>query len=57
MSRCIQRLVEEELVTDYQRDSEPDKETRCSLEERVGAKWREDQGVTGRNYILGVIKE
>ena len=27
MSRCIQGLVEEELVKDYQRDSIPDKET------------------------------
>ena len=42
MRKCKQRLVEEELVMDYQRDSEPDKETRCALEERVGAKWRED---------------
>ena len=37
MSRCIQRLVEEELVKDYQRDSEPDKETRGTLEEGVTA--------------------
>ena len=38
MKRCIQGLVEEELVTDYQRDSEPDEETRSTLQERVGAK-------------------
>ena len=40
MRRCIQHLVEEKLVKDYQRDSEPDEETRCTLEERVGAKWK-----------------
>ena len=27
MNRCIQCLVEKELGTDYQRDSEPDEET------------------------------
>ena len=57
MSRCIQGLVEEELVKDYQRDSKPDAETRCALEEGVGASWREDQGVVGRSYILRIIKE
>ena len=57
MRRCIQRLVEKELVADYQRDSEPEEKTRCTLKERVGAKWREDQGVAGRSYILGIIKE
>ena len=57
MCRCVQCLVEEELVPNYQRDSEPDEETRCALEERVGAKWREDKEVTGRSYILGIIKE
>ena len=44
MKRRIKRLLEGELVTDYQRDSEPDEETKSALEERVGAKWREDQG-------------
>ena len=39
MKRCIQRLVEKDLVTDYQRDSEPDEDTRSALEERVRAKW------------------
>ena len=57
MNRCIQRLVDKELVMDYQRDLEPDEKTRCALEERVGAKLREDQGVAGRSYILGIIKE
>ena len=56
MSRCIQRLVEEELVEDYQRDSEPDEETRHILKEGVGAGWREDHGVVGRSYILRIIK-
>ena len=32
MSRCIQRLVEEELVQNYQRDLMPDEETRNPLE-------------------------
>ena len=49
--------VEKELVTDYQRDSEPDEKTKCTLKERVGAKWKEDQGVAGRSYIQGIIKE
>ena len=57
LKRCIQRLVEDKYVKDYQRDSEPDKEIRGPLEEKVGAKWREDQGVAGRSYILGIIKE
>ena len=56
MKRCIQPLVGEELVEEYPRDSEPDKETRGPLKEKVGAKWREDQGVAGRSYILGIIK-
>ena len=37
MSRCIQPLVEKELVKDYQRDSKPDKETKNTLEDGVGA--------------------
>ena len=45
MSRCIQRLVEEELVQNYQRDLTPDEETRNPLEYAVGMNWREDQGV------------
>ena len=57
MSRCIKRLVEEELVKDYQRDSKQDEETRRALEEGVGASWREDQGVAGRSYILRIVKE
>ena len=57
MKRCIQHLVEEELVKDYQRDSKIDKDTRHILEERVGASWREDQGILGRSYILRIIKE
>ena len=44
MSRCIQRLVEEELVQNYQSDSMPDEETRNALEKAVGMNWREDQG-------------
>ena len=56
MKSCIQCLVEEELVKEYQRNSEPDEETTGTLEERVGAKWREDQGVAERSYVLGVIK-
>ena len=57
MRRCIQQLVEEELVKDYQRDSKSDEDTRHILEERVEASWREDQGVVGRSYILRIIKE
>ena len=53
----MQRLLEEEFVKDYQRDSEPDEETRHILEEGVGANWREDQRVAGRSYILRIIKE
>ena len=44
MSRCIQHLVEKELVKDYQRDTKPDEETRHALEEGVEANWREEQG-------------
>ena len=44
MKRCIQNLVEKELVTDYQRDSGPDEETRGALEERVGAKGEKTKG-------------
>ena len=57
MSRCIQRLVEKVLVHNYQRDWTPDKETRHALEKGVGTNWREDQGVVGRSYIMGIIKE
>ena len=57
MSRCIQRLVEEELVQNYQRDLTPDEETRNTLEYAVGMNWREDQGVEGRRCILQIIKE
>ena len=44
MSRCIQSLVEQELVLNYQRDLTPDEETRNVLEKAAGANWREDQG-------------
>ena len=47
MSRCIQRLVEKELVQNHQRDSTPDEEPRNALEKAVGMNWREDQGVAG----------
>ena len=57
MSRCIQRLVEEELVHNYQSDSTPDEETRKAQEKVVGTNWREDQGVEGRSYIMRIIKE
>ena len=57
MSRCIQSLVEKELVHNYQRDSTPDEETRNALEKIVGTNWREDQGVVGGSYIMQVIKE
>ena len=57
MIRCIQCLVEEDLVHNYQRDSTPDEETRNALEKVVGTNWREDQGVEGRIYIMWVIKE
>ena len=45
------------MVKDYQKDSEPDEETRRAIEEKVGDKWREEQEVAGRSYILGIIKE
>ena len=52
MSRCIQLLVEKELVQNYQRDLTPDEETRNALEKAVGISWREDQGVEGRSCIM-----
>ena len=36
MSRCIQCLVEQELVQNYQRDLTPDEETRNALEKAMG---------------------
>ena len=57
MSRCIQCLVEQELVQNYQRDSMLDEETRNAPEKGVGTNWREDQGVEGRSYIMRIIKE
>ena len=57
MSRCIQRLVEDELVQQYQGDLMPDEETRNALESAGGITWREDQGVEGRRCILRIIKE
>ena len=44
MRKCIQRLVEDELVQQYQRNSRPDKETREALESCEGTAWREDKG-------------
>ena len=57
MSRCIKCLVEEELVHNYQRDSTFDEEARNVLEKAAGTNWRKDQGVEGRSYIMGIIKE
>ena len=57
MSRCIQRLVEEELVQNYHRDSMPDKGTRNTLDYAAGMNWREDQGVEGISCILQLITE
>ena len=57
MSRCIQHLVEEELVQNYQRDLMPDEETRNPLEYAVGMNWREDQGVEGRSCIMRILTE
>ena len=57
MSRCIQRLVDKELVHNHQRDLTPDEETRHALEKVVGMNWREDQGVEERSYIMRIIKE
>ena len=42
--RCIQRIVEKELVDSYQKNSRPSEEVRCALEEIVGEDWREEQG-------------
>ena len=53
MSRCIQQLVEDELVQDLM----PDEETRNALESAGGITWREDQGIEGRRCILQIIKE
>ena len=57
ISRCIQGLVQEELVQNYQKVSTLDEETRNTLEYAVGMNWREDQGVEGRSCILQIIKE
>ena len=57
MSRCIQCLLKEELVQNYQRDSTPDEVTRNALEYAVGMNWREGQGVEGRSCIMRIIKE
>ena len=48
MSRCNQRLVEDELVQHYLRESMSVEETRNTLESAGGITWREDQGVEGR---------
>ena len=48
MSRCIQRLVEKELVQNYQRVSTLDEKTRNALEKAVGMNWREDQWGRGK---------
>ena len=42
MNKSIQRLVEKELVQNYQRDSTPDEETRNTLEKAIWTNWRED---------------
>ena len=57
MRRCIQRLVEDELVQQYQRNSRPDEETRAVLESCGEIAWREDTGEEGRKSFLRVIKE
>ena len=57
MRRCIQRLVEDELVQQYQRNSRPYEETRAVLESCGGMAWREDTGEEGRKSIQQVIKE
>ena len=36
MSRCIRRIVEKELVDDYQRNLRPSEEVKCALKEIVG---------------------
>ena len=57
MRRCIQRLVENDLVQQYQRNLRPEKETREALESCGVIAWREDKGEEGRKCILQIIKE
>ena len=56
LKRCIQRILEIELVDRYQKNSRPSEEVRGELEEMVGENWREEQGVPGRKYIGIVAK-
>ena len=57
MKRCIQRIVEKELIDKYHKNLKPSEEVGCVLEERIGENWREEQGVPGRNYIMMLSKE
>ena len=57
MKRFIRRKVETELVNEYQKNAKPTEEIKRKLEEQIRDKWREDQGVQGRNYILVLVKE
>ena len=57
LRRCIQHLVDDEFVQQYQRYSMPDEETRETLESCGGIAWREDNEEEGRKCILRLIKE
>ena len=57
MRKCIQRLVKDELVQQYHRNSRPEEGTREVLESCGGISWREDTGEAGRKCILRLIKE
>ena len=56
LKRCIQRILEIELVDNYQKNLRPSDEVRCVLKEIVGENWREEQGLPGRNYIGMIAK-
>ena len=56
LKRCIQRILEIELVDNYQKNSRLSDEVRCALKEIVGENWREEQGLPGRNYIGMIAK-
>ena len=49
--------MEKELVDSYQKNLRPSEEVRRALKEIVGENWKEEKGVTGRNYIMMVAKE
>ena len=55
MRRCIQCLVEDELVQQCQRNSRPDEETREDLESCGVIARREDKGEEGTKCILRII--